>query len=744
MFDFRLQLIEATVTILIVAALLATVARKRPRLAYALSVVALLKCLMPIGLASPTGVFSWASLFWSYQIASAPWAPSLSLAEIPPERVRSGDRWHYTLVPRVALEPEVLAKSGVTSAGGPGKAKQAGPSPSRARGRLLAVCWLAGSGLVASSLWVRWRHSLILVRDTMAPGADLLARCNSVRLRLGLSHRVDVRVSHAVGPVSFGVWKPSIILPLAVVEGPRSRLELVLAHELMHLKRRDPLLAWLQVASQVVWWFHPLVWWLNRKVCDERERACDEQVLRALGCPPAEYARCLLEVVELRLNPQLGFAFAAMPAWGLKRRFEQVLSAASARRTSAVWTWLVAVSLAALLFPGSAPNHSLFTLAPALRQVWRVGQTLSIQPLPHIDRHPPVTVQDFRRILTRRIGRLELVPHELSIALDRKSAAVRTWRASFSGKSLSPAELAAIAELPSVFSLHVEIVGGGDVDRTVRQVTSLAALHSIHNFTLQTLETAACDLGGLGRLTSLRGLSLDCPGFTDRGMVDCQGLLELEGVHLACPNLGDAGFATLGNYRNLTQLSLECPQLTDQGATFLSQLTQLRELHLGGGESRHVVLGEVTDGALWRLRGNTQLRSLWIYAPRVTGEGLAAFEPHHDLRYLTVEGRFTSDGWRSVGKLRNLRVLQVRSPDGAAPSSQLFSELPELRHLSLDQVVRDDAQLAAYAELPQLQGLFIHRSKVSPEAVQRLQREFEKRGHEKQVVHYFDSPPVDW
>ncbi|MFO0897496.1 MAG: M56 family metallopeptidase [Pirellulales bacterium] len=704
--------------------------------------MALLKCLVPIEMASPTGVFSWASLFWSYEIVSSGWTLNPTVAMIPPESTRGEFPAHYALFPRGAIFPEDVQARRATLAP-PEAAAVAKPKVSKMLPRALTVCWLIGSGLVIASLWKRWRRSLVTLRNTVKPRPDLSACCNSVRRRLGLSRRVAVRVSQDVGPVSFGVWRPSIILPSAVAEGPRRRLELVLAHELMHLKRSDPLLAWLQVVSQVVWWFHPLVWWLNRRVCDERERACDEQVLREMECSPAEYARCLLEVVELRLNSQLGFAFAAMPAWGLKQRFEQVLSAAVARRTSVVWTWLAAVSLAALVLPGSAPSYSLPLFAPPLQLVWRAGEAAHWQLLPHTNRLPGPNVDTFRQRLTRRIGGLELVPGRLSIAIDRKSAVVKTWRASFAGQELSPAEFAALAELPAVTSLYVEVAAGGDADRIVEQLATCRGLPSLREFSLTTRDSKACDLIGLGRWTELKQLYLDCPGFTDRGLLDCQGLVELETLYVGCPDLSDAGLTVLGGFPSLTTLMLECPQLTDKGAAFLSQLTQLRTLHLGSGGRRHVALGKVTDETLQHLRGASQLRYLKVFAPHVTGEGLA-WGPGRVLGSLTVDGRISAEGWRAISELQQLRELKVRSPVGSEPHPQILAGFPELFDLSLDQVIRSDASLPGYAELPNLHALLIHRSKVSQDAVQWLQKGFKDRGHKKKVVHYFDSPPGDW
>src|SRR4029077_1211889 len=75
-------------------------------------------------------------------------------------------------------------------------------------------------------------------------------------------------------------------------------IEPLLAHELIHVRRRDSTTGLLQMIVQCLWWFHPLVWWANRKIIEERERCCDEAVIAALGCRPGRYARSLLAVLE--------------------------------------------------------------------------------------------------------------------------------------------------------------------------------------------------------------------------------------------------------------------------------------------------------------------------------------------------------------------------------------------------------------------------------------------------------------
>jgi len=77
-------------------------------------------------------------------------------------------------------------------------------------------------------------------------------------------------------PVTFGVWRPVILLPVALKSVDPGAQRAVVAHELHHVGRRD--WAWL-IAEEIlraVFWFHPAMWWLISRVQLARETVVDE------------------------------------------------------------------------------------------------------------------------------------------------------------------------------------------------------------------------------------------------------------------------------------------------------------------------------------------------------------------------------------------------------------------------------------------------------------------------------------
>ncbi len=72
----------------------------------------------------------------------------------------------------------------------------------------------------------------------------------------------------------------------------------VIAHEMAHVQRRDPLVAMLAHVNRCLFWFHPVAWWLERALAAAAEHACDEAAVRTTGARET-YAQTLLDMAQL-------------------------------------------------------------------------------------------------------------------------------------------------------------------------------------------------------------------------------------------------------------------------------------------------------------------------------------------------------------------------------------------------------------------------------------------------------------
>jgi len=106
-------------------------------------------------------------------------------------------------------------------------------------------------------------------------------------------------------PMLTGALRPTIHLPAGLDTGSQ---EMVLAHELAHVKRKDLSWEWLFICLNAVFAFHPLVWLLNREHRIAQESSCDAIALETSQVPLATYGRMLLDLTVARKGQELSIA----------------------------------------------------------------------------------------------------------------------------------------------------------------------------------------------------------------------------------------------------------------------------------------------------------------------------------------------------------------------------------------------------------------------------------------------------
>ena len=164
--------------------------------------------------------------------------------------------------------------------------------------------WFAGVALFALRPLASWYTVRRLRTVGVSPvAASLRDTLDRTAKKLALTRAVTILQSTLIKtPVVIGYFRPLILLPLCIVTGlPESQLELILAHELAHIRRHDYLINLLQTLIETLFFYHPAVWWLSRRIRHERENCCDDIAL-SLTANRADYGRALLAIEELRAD----------------------------------------------------------------------------------------------------------------------------------------------------------------------------------------------------------------------------------------------------------------------------------------------------------------------------------------------------------------------------------------------------------------------------------------------------------
>lgn len=323
---------------------------KSPHLGYGILLLVLIKTIFPPIWDSPTGVV-W-ELLPDFQSAQVKEQVIGSVTVV--EKESSGSK-HPSNKPSLL---DSINQKPLTNTM-PGMAQKTSAQSINSKLILIGI-WLAGVLSLLGYIIGKRAQLFRFHRDTEIPPSDeLLELVELVSAELALVKLPKVLVTlHPTVPFASGFFKQIVVLPAHVAEKTdRQELKLILAHEMTHLRRGDTLVGLLQLAVQVLWWFHPLVYWLNREVRRVREECCDSDVVRRLNCQPARYAHCLLNMLEMhqKLRPSAELV-GLSPLEVTKKRMQNIMrtSTRETHKLSTVGSISFLIIFAILTLPSSA------------------------------------------------------------------------------------------------------------------------------------------------------------------------------------------------------------------------------------------------------------------------------------------------------------------------------------------------------------------------------------------------------
>jgi beta-lactamase regulating signal transducer with metallopeptidase domain len=185
-------------------------------------------------------------------------------------------------------------------------------------------------------------------------------------------------------PVTIGVLRPTILLPLGWQDWDDEKLDSILAHEVSHVARHDPWTQCISVLHRAIFWFNPFAWWLHRHLADLAEQASDEAALSG-GADRDRYARTLLGFLEtIRIAPvRVWWQGVSMArASQAEQRVQRILSWRGAftmhRKRSAMVATIACVT--AVVFLAAAARPADHNQVPP--NVFSAQQPATAAPLP--------------------------------------------------------------------------------------------------------------------------------------------------------------------------------------------------------------------------------------------------------------------------------------------------------------------------------------------------------------------------
>ncbi|MUT65681.1 M56 family metallopeptidase [Paenibacillus sp. NEAU-GSW1] len=179
----------------------------------------------------------------------------------------------------------------------------------------------------------KWQHSNLLWRD--------------VQIR---------QLDHISTPLTYGIFRPVVLLPKNLDYDDEKQLALILTHEFTHIKRFDTLQKWILAISVCVHWFNPFVWVMYILANRDIELFCDETVIRKFGeNTKPTYARALVRLEEKK------FGLSPMISSFSKNSTEERIISIMKTKKITITTMLLAIGLVAsvvIIFATSALDKS--------------------------------------------------------------------------------------------------------------------------------------------------------------------------------------------------------------------------------------------------------------------------------------------------------------------------------------------------------------------------------------------------
>lgn len=242
---------------------------------------------------------------------------------------------------------------------------------------LLMLVWAAGATVSFTEMLIGVASIERLKRQSRAFTGlpfEALASLMKVKQKVGF-----LQTESETMPMTYGAFRTTVFLPVGIREWSEERRQVVILHELAHVRRRDGATHLMARAAMALYWWNPLAWLAWREFLQERERAADDLVL-SVGARRPEYAGHLLEIARSLQSPQLyRWPVIAMASRSqLEGRLSSILDSSRDRklpaRSAIIATLLLALAIIVPLAALQAKTDRS-EAEPALQDLSRETQT---------------------------------------------------------------------------------------------------------------------------------------------------------------------------------------------------------------------------------------------------------------------------------------------------------------------------------------------------------------------------------
>ncbi|MDR3289333.1 MAG: M56 family metallopeptidase, partial [Peptococcaceae bacterium] len=328
-----IQMSLSAALIIVVAVIVRALAMyKLPKKTFlALWGVALCRLLIPFSIPAKTSVFG----LIAYIRAQIAGSSAASVSHILPESA---------VAPAAVIPPVTVVEPAMTVVS---------PDAVLSWGSPLLLVWLAGTallGLYFAYLYLKCRREF--AASLPAQHAFIPPWQESHPLKRAYSIRVSDRITV---PLTYGVFRPVILLPKGLEASDEKQLSYILSHELVHIRRFDALTKLVATAALCVHWFNPLVWVMYILLNRDLEISCDEKVVREWDeAPKSEYALMLVSMAAKKgaLSP----LYSGFSKYAIEERINAIMKNKQISMIGVVLAVLLVAGTVSVLATSAAGN----------------------------------------------------------------------------------------------------------------------------------------------------------------------------------------------------------------------------------------------------------------------------------------------------------------------------------------------------------------------------------------------------
>lgn len=166
--------------------------------------------------------------------------------------------------------------------------------------QILIIIWLAGAFffLVYHAI-MHYRFVKLVGRwSENIKDEKIIFVLNSLKAEMGISKNINVQLCASAGsPMMIGFSYPQILLPQ--IDFAPDELRFILAHELVHYKRKDLWYKMLTLLATAIHWFNPIVYLIAKEIDIQCELSCDNEVIRHTDAETRQhYSEAIIGVVR--------------------------------------------------------------------------------------------------------------------------------------------------------------------------------------------------------------------------------------------------------------------------------------------------------------------------------------------------------------------------------------------------------------------------------------------------------------